>query len=186
MLDLATEVTRAIPTVRRLAETFSRNYPFAEVEELAQEGCVGLLEAASRYDAGRGASLATFGGKRVVGAILDHIRWVLNGRRLVSDTACWDEDSSGPECSLPARDSRSAESQEMVLRFRRFLRAAWPDLPEPAREVVRRRYLEGESVREVAAALGVSLATVARRERAGLDWLRERFRECGYGRDLGD
>ncbi len=186
-MDPIPDITQIIPSVRRLVGVVRRAHPVADEDDLAQVGFVGLLEAASRYDAGRGASLTTFGGRRAVGAMRDHVRNVLTERRKVPTTPLQDEDDDSPNVPpLVAHDRRSAESREMVLRFGRFLRAAWTDLPDPAREVIRQRYLEGASVREVARSLGVSIATVSRREHAGLDWLRERFRECGYGRDLGD
>ncbi len=185
-MDPAPDITQIMPSVRRLVGIVRRAHPFADEEDLSQVGFVGLLEAASRYDAGRGASLSTFGGRRAVGAMRDHVRDVLTERRKVPTTPIDRDDDSQDPRPLVAPDRRSAESREMVLRFGRFLRAAWTDLPDPPREVIRQRYLEGASVRDVARALGVSIATVARRERAGLDWLRERFRECGYGRHLDD
>lgn len=184
-MDLTADITRVIPSVRRLAGVVRRAHPMADEEDLTQVGFVGLLEAASRYDAGRGVSLSTFGGRRAAGAMKDHVRSVLTERRKVPTTPLDDDDSRNPR-PLVAQDRRSAESREMLLRFGRFLRAAWTSLPDPAREVIRQRYLEGASVRDVARTLGVSIATVARRERAGLDWLRERFCESGYGRDLDD
>lgn len=183
-MDSTCDVTRLIPSVRRLVGLVRRTYPVADEEDLTQTGFVGLLEAAARYDAGRGASLGTFGCKRAYGAMQDHVRALLNERRRVPTTPIEDPDSSRESPAVVALDSRSAESREMVLRFGRFLRLAWPALPAPAREVIRQRYLEGASVRDVARTLRVSVATVVRREREGLDWLRVRFRECAYGRGL--
>jgi RNA polymerase sigma factor FliA len=45
-----------------------------EFEELVSLGRTGLVEAASRYDATRGASFATFAWYRVQGAIIDGLR----------------------------------------------------------------------------------------------------------------
>ncbi len=185
-MDCSSEIVRVLPTIRRLVGMVRRAYPMADEEELTQVGCLGLVEAASRYEAGRGSSLSTFGGRRAVGAMKDHVRDLLTDRRKVPTVPIEENDDSGNPRPLVAPDHRSTESREMILRFRRFLRQAWPSLPDPLREVIRLRYLEGASVRDVARTLGVSLATVARREHEGLDWLRERFRECGYGRNLDD
>lgn len=185
-MEMASEVHKAIPSIRRLAKVFTRTYPFADAEELAQEGCLGLLEAASRYDVGRGASLCTFGGKRAIGAMRDHIRWLVAGQRHRVATNRSEDRSIACTSLHDFQDARSAESKEMILRFARFLRSAWPSLPAPWQEVIRLRHLEGASVRDAAATLGVSIATVARRERAGLDWLRERFCEYKYGRHIED
>ncbi len=45
-----------------------------DVNDLTQAGRVGLLEAAGNYDASRGASLETYAGSRIRGAMLDDIR----------------------------------------------------------------------------------------------------------------
>lgn len=185
-MDRSTEIVRVLPTIRRLVGTLRRAYPMADEEELTQVACLGLVEAASRYEAARGASLSTFGSRRAAGAMRDHVRCVLTERRKVPTTHLEDDEDSRNVRPVAAVDRYSVESREMVLRFRRFLRQAWTSLPDPFREVIRRRYLEGASVRDVARTLGVSLATVTRREHAGLDWLRKRFCECGYGRNLDD
>jgi RNA polymerase sigma factor for flagellar operon FliA len=53
-------------------------------EELVRVGALGLVEAASRYDATRNIPFATFAGLRIEGAILDHLRstdWMPRGLR---------------------------------------------------------------------------------------------------------
>ena len=49
------------------------------VDDLVQSGMIGLLEAARNFDGGKGASLETFAGIRIRGAMLDEMRrgdWV--------------------------------------------------------------------------------------------------------------
>jgi RNA polymerase sigma factor (sigma-70 family) len=53
-------------------------------------------------------------------------------------------------------------------------------LPADQRAVVVRRLLQGESFREIAAAVGVSEGAVKMRFRRGLEFLRRRLREEGY------
>jgi RNA polymerase sigma factor for flagellar operon FliA len=53
-------------------------------EELVRVGSLGLVEAASRYDASREIPFAAFAGLRIEGAILDHLRssdWMPRGLR---------------------------------------------------------------------------------------------------------
>ena len=45
-----------------------------QIDDLVQSGMIGLLEAAKKYDAEKGASFETFAGIRVRGAMLDEIR----------------------------------------------------------------------------------------------------------------
>jgi RNA polymerase sigma factor for flagellar operon FliA len=45
-----------------------------QVDDLIQAGMIGLLEAARKYDGGKGASFETYAGIRIRGAMLDEIR----------------------------------------------------------------------------------------------------------------
>lgn len=168
-----TPVSSLIPMVRRIAAHYRpRVWNPVDREDLVQEAAVGLLEAAARYEPGRGVSLGCFGARRATGACLDHVRTLARRGREIP--ACDGGDGRNPfEGRSP--DSRSPESRVMLARFRRFLSEARPALGSPEAEVLRYRYQDGRSVREVAAALGVSPATVVRIERRALDALRESF-----------
>lgn len=61
--------------VKRIAYHLLARLPASVlVEDLIQSGMIGLLEAASNFDAGKGASFETFAGIRIRGAMLDEIR----------------------------------------------------------------------------------------------------------------
>ncbi|MBR9828774.1 MAG: RNA polymerase sigma factor FliA [Oceanospirillales bacterium] len=63
------------PLVRRIAHHLMARLPSHVVlDDLIQAGMMGLLEAASRYDAGKGASFETYAGIRIRGAIIDEVR----------------------------------------------------------------------------------------------------------------
>jgi RNA polymerase sigma factor for flagellar operon FliA len=68
------------PLVKRIAHHMvSRMPPNVQPDDLIQSGMIGLLEAASKYDASKGASFETYAGIRISGAMLDEIRkgdWV--------------------------------------------------------------------------------------------------------------
>jgi len=71
----ASMVTRYAPMVKRIAHHLSGRLPAnVQVNDLIQSGMVGLLEAAKKYDAAKGASFETFAGIRIRGAMLDDIR----------------------------------------------------------------------------------------------------------------
>ncbi len=77
--------------VKRIAHHLLARLPSNVVlEDLIQAGMVGLLEAARKYDASKGASFETYAGIRIRGAIIDEVRrgdWTprsvhRNGRRV--------------------------------------------------------------------------------------------------------
>lgn len=72
------EMDAALEVCRRIAGRLrSQSYAvqlLGEVEEIAQIGAVGVLDAAGRFDRSRGVKFATFCGPRIRGAILDAAR----------------------------------------------------------------------------------------------------------------
>src|SRR5690554_4972276 len=63
------------PLVKRIAYHMMARMPACvQVDDLIQAGMIGLLEAAQKYDASRGASFETYAGIRIRGAIVDEMR----------------------------------------------------------------------------------------------------------------
>ena len=82
--------------VKRIAHhMMARMPPCVQVEDLIQAGMIGLLEAAKKYDASKGASFETYAGIRIRGSIVDEMRrgdWVprsvhRNGRKIADAIA---------------------------------------------------------------------------------------------------
>jgi RNA polymerase sigma factor FliA len=73
-------IVRHAELVKRIAyHLAARLPPSVEVDDLIQAGMLGLLEAATRYVADRGASFETYAGIRIRGAMIDALRkqdWV--------------------------------------------------------------------------------------------------------------
>jgi RNA polymerase sigma factor (sigma-70 family) len=159
-------------------------YQVQDREDIVQEGCVGLLEAASRYEADRGASLRTFAGRRADGAMMDRIRTLARTRARETGMGGVPDAEGGRTCGSFPAEGRSPESRELILRFSWSLRARCGTLPGRERDAVGLRYFEGLSVRDTAARMGTSPATVVRLERSGLDRLRADFLASRCGRDL--
>ena len=68
-------ITQHVELVKRIAHHLAARLPSTvDVNDLTQSGMVGLLEAASNFDASRGASFETYAGIRIRGAMLDDIR----------------------------------------------------------------------------------------------------------------
>nr|WP_084311433.1 RNA polymerase sigma factor FliA [Pseudomonas jinjuensis] len=105
-------IQRHAPLVKRIAYHLLGRLPASvQVEDLMQAGMIGLLEAAKKYDAGKGASFETYAGIRIRGAMLDEVRkgdWaprsVHRNTRLVSDAIR----------TVEARTGRDAKDQEVA------------------------------------------------------------------------
>ncbi|WP_020410455.1 RNA polymerase sigma factor FliA [Hahella ganghwensis] len=68
-------VQQYAPLVKRIAHHLIARLPASvQVEDLIQSGMIGLLEAAHKYDAGKGASFETYAGIRIRGSMMDEIR----------------------------------------------------------------------------------------------------------------
>ena len=73
------------PLVRRIALQMLAKLPASvELDDLIQAGMIGLLDASSRYEDGKGAQFETFVSQRIRGAMLDELRasdWGSRGLR---------------------------------------------------------------------------------------------------------
>jgi len=68
-------VQRFAPLVKRIAyHLMARLPPSVQVDDLIQNGMIGLLDAISRFEAGMGAQFETYAAQRVRGAMLDGLR----------------------------------------------------------------------------------------------------------------
>jgi len=84
-LDKEQLVAALAPLVRRIAHHLMARLPASvQVEDLIQNGMLGLLDAMNRYEAGLGAQFETYATQRVRGAMLDGLRdndWLPRGLR---------------------------------------------------------------------------------------------------------
>lgn len=68
-------IAEHVDLVRRIAHHLAaRLPPSVQIEDLIQSGMVGLIEAARQFQAGQGASFATYAGIRIRGAMIDELR----------------------------------------------------------------------------------------------------------------
>lgn len=107
------------PLVKRIAHHMVSRMPSSvQPDDLIQSGMIGLLEAASKYDPGKGASFETYAGIRIRGAMLDEIRkgdWVPRSvhrnAREVAKTMKLLENKLGRDAS----DREVADAMDMTL-----------------------------------------------------------------------
>lgn len=78
-------VTQYAPLVKRIAYHLMAKLPASvQVDDLVQNGMIGLLDALSRFEEGMGAQFETYAVQRVRGAMLDGLRendWLPRGLR---------------------------------------------------------------------------------------------------------
>lgn len=74
-LDYEQLVREHATLVKRIAHHLLGRLPDSvQLDDLIQAGMIGLIEAARKYDGGKGASFETYAGIRIRGAMLDEIR----------------------------------------------------------------------------------------------------------------
>lgn len=135
----------------------------AEAEDAVQEVYVRLWKTADRYDP-RKAKLVTW----VMLLTRRHLIDRLRRKSARPDPGHLDE-SAGLARAAPQR-SRAAESESAELLRKRIC-----ELPELQRTVIERSYLQGFTLREVAAQLDAPLGTVKSALSRGLNRLRDRI-----------
>jgi RNA polymerase sigma factor for flagellar operon FliA len=87
---IGARIEEHLPLVRHIVFQVAVHFPrHVEREELARAGALGLVEAAHRYDEGRGVPFNRFAAQRIRGAILDAVRaadWAPRSVRTVART----------------------------------------------------------------------------------------------------
>ena len=73
--DMALEAQKYAPMVRRLAYQIMARLPASvQIDDVIQNGMVGLIDALSRFEEGMGAQFETYATQRIRGAMLDGLR----------------------------------------------------------------------------------------------------------------
>jgi RNA polymerase sigma factor (sigma-70 family) len=160
-----------LPLIRHIARGLSRTLPPSfPVEDLVQEGVIGLLRAAKRYDPAADptpgfarAKFSSFAHMHIRGAMLDSV----SGRHYTAGTCLpiWtgesEDDAAGVACApTKANQERDLHSQEQLLKT--IVAAAW--LTGDQRCILAMRYGSAEmTMPAIAKALNHSLRWVAAR-----------------------
>ena len=71
----ASRIVAGLPFVEALARRMASTMPHSiDIGDLVQDGVIGLIDAAHRFDEGRGIKFETFAERRVRGAMIDALR----------------------------------------------------------------------------------------------------------------
>jgi RNA polymerase sigma factor (sigma-70 family) len=149
---------------RCVAGTLKRRLPHCvDIEGLTQAGAIGLIQAASSFDASRGIKFGTYAEFRIRGAMLDYLRSQKFARRSESQQAEHLEPLSldgfvVEECE-GLQDSRPALEETIIARD--MARQAFRALPRGKGAVICQRYfLRDETQTQIARDAGVSIPRI--------------------------
>lgn len=121
-----------------------------DIEELRSAAYLGLVEAASRFDATKGVAFSTFAYPRIWGAIIDHLRQF--SMHMVSlDSQSEDDGSLAETVAAPTAPADKEEVLEVVS----------SGLGDQAKEVLRMYFCDGVQMKEVGRRLGVTESRVS-------------------------
>jgi len=174
--------------VDKIAGGYARRVPAMLFDDLRQAGMMGLLDAATRFDASRGAPFAAFAIIRVRGAVLDAIRASAKHSRVqqlsssnsmnattrdvdARGGAYWDRQVS--DCGAAAAVIvAGAESAEQLARIAGVVDAG----SSRERSVMVLYYGKGDNMQVVASKMGLSPTRVFQLRAAALAAVRELVR----------
>lgn len=167
-----------IPLVHKLTskryEQFKHKYSY---DDLFQNACIGLIEAARRFDENKGVKFITFAYQWIDGYLLKSIRddkWFLSNRQnrfTASAPVSLDNILITKEngCEITYFDILSTDDDNLDSIN---LEIAIKNLPKKLKTIIRLRYFADMSQSEVAKLLGMAQSNVSKWERKAIDILR--------------
>jgi RNA polymerase sporulation-specific sigma factor len=161
-----------ILSLERLIHSIAKRLHKPDDNDLIQKGWEAAIKAVDAYDPNKGARLATFAYPKIEGAMknyLDKVRKVCE-REVSLDSEPEGEEGEMLELRVPS--SGETFSEDKIL-LKILLDRAIDQLPEDLKKVIMKKYFYEETDREIAKQMGVSLATISRREKEALEKLRE-------------
>lgn len=148
---LAQLCARYIPLCRRVAGQYA-GAP-VDVDDLAQEGTLGLLEAVRRYDEKRGVPFEHYARRCITSKILSAIEAMTALKRRANVGSVPLDVHAG--LSVPPPEDRFIEEEELRQHSRALL-----ELLSPSEHEVLRLYLRGVSYVQIARQLGIKPKSV--------------------------
>ncbi len=157
-MDTHELVLKYMPLANKLAYDKKRVLPrHVDVEELQSAAYLGLVEAANRFDEGRGIAFSTFAYPRISGAIVDHLRQQSWGKRsdpkavYSLDIPISDDNMAMKDTLVAKEETNSDEMLEVVSK----------ELDKQAEQVMRSYFIDDCSMKEVGEKFGVSESRIS-------------------------
>lgn len=150
-------VQRFAPLVKRIAYHLMARLPSSvQVDDLVQNGMMGLLDAISRFESGMGAQFETYAAQRVRGAMLDGLRendWLPRSmrrdfRRIEAAIAQLEQERGRPPSERELADSLDmslADYQKMLQDARGHQLISFEDMIEDGDEDFLERHCRDDS-----------------------------------------
>jgi RNA polymerase sporulation-specific sigma factor len=151
------------PLVLKTAAGFK--LPEEQLLELAQEGMVGLIEAAERFECERGVAFSLFAVHRIKGRMLDYLKKYFGGGALCFDCAALGTDELLDRLADSAAGPEEIAEENFIIGKVAQVMAF---LPENEQKVLRGLYFEHRSPDMLAAMIKVSQAHIYRLRKQGV------------------
>lgn len=150
-------ITQTLPMVYAIAAEVSGRYD----QDLVQEGCLGLIAAAERYDPTYGVKFSTFATFRIRGKILDELA-ARGKRRAREDSIDVDDDTAlEPFIAVDDNGYNNAEWSADGPVIRAAFNAILDQIPNPRDHDIMRRLINGETCLSIANAYGITEGRVS-------------------------
>lgn len=150
-----------------------------DVADLVQAGNVGLLQAARTFEPSKGTPLAGYAKFRIRGEMLDAVRKNAENSRLCVPPAGFGDDQKDVE-DHPCRNGEVSPQTSLLRRERNdLINAELSRLPGKYRTVIRMRYLDGLTHREIGQILNVNESRACQIHHEALNRLKRGLRRRG-------
>jgi len=153
------------PLVFKTALTFKLSSD--QVMELVQEGTIGLLEAAERFDYTKGVAFSIFAVHRIKGRMLDYLHTEYGKNTLSLDKEAVEGSGISWSDTLVSAEISPVEQAEQDFIFGRVLEAM-ERLPDKEQQVLAAFYLEDKRPVDIAVMINVTTSHVYRLQKKGV------------------
>ncbi len=153
------------PLVFKTALTFKLSSD--QVMELVQEGTIGLLEAAERFDHTKGVAFSIFAVHRIKGRMLDYLHTEYGKNTLSLDREAVEGSGISWSDTLVSAERSPVEQAEQDFIFGRVLEAM-ERLPDKEQQVLAAFYLEDKRPVDIAVMINVTTSHVYRLQKKGV------------------
>lgn len=179
----ALQVTDYLPLVGAIARALSRGLPpSVELDELINDGVIGLIEALRRYDPTRGVGFSTYAGHRIRGAMLDGLRVRDPLPRRIRRAQKAEQSGSQNQATgfgiqfheledalmIPEDEANGPEARVLEEELLYELHCGLLELPPRDRQVLLLRMGRGMTLRAVAMQLDLSITRIAEIQTRGI------------------
>lgn len=181
------QVTDYLPLVGAISRALSRGLPpSVELDELINDGVIGLIEAMRRYDPTRGVGFSTYAAHRIRGAMLDGLRARDPLPRRIRRAQKAEQSSSRNQAAgcgiqfhdledalmIPEDEASGPEARVLEEELQYELHCGLLELPPRDRQVLLLRMGRGMTLRAVAMQLELSITRIAEIQTRGIVRLR--------------